>query len=121
MSAKYAIMAAHRTQFPVTLMGRLLEVSCAGFYAAQRRTPSARTQTDAELRVLVRAVHRQSRSRYGAPRVQQALRKRNVRVAKKRIARMMREEGLVGRYVRRGGGDDAAQCGRCRRAEHLGP
>lgn len=102
MSAKYAIMAAHRQHFPVTLMCRLLDVSCAGFYAAQRRSPSARAHTDEELRLLVRAAHRQSRARYGAPRIQRALRKRDVHVAKKRIARLMRDDGLVGRRIRRG-------------------
>ncbi|MEP6766966.1 MAG: IS3 family transposase [Gemmatimonadaceae bacterium] len=101
MSAKYADIAAHRDEFPVSLMCRVLGVSPAGFYAAQRRPPSARAQATAQLRVLVRATHAQSRKRYGAPRIHEALQQRQVRVSRKRIARVMQEEALVGRMRRR--------------------
>ena len=69
MSDKYAAIAAHRTEFPVTLMCRVLAVSCAGFYAAQRRVPSARTQADEPLRVQIRTAFRQSRQRLGPRRL----------------------------------------------------
>ncbi len=83
------------------LMCRVLAVSPAGFYAAQCRRLSARGQRDQALRLKVRAVHARSRRRYGAPRVHAELRARGERVAKKRVARLMREDGLVGRQPRR--------------------
>ena len=98
---KYASIARHRGEFPVRLMCRVLAVSPAGFYAAHRRRLSARVQQDQALRLKVRAVHARSRRRYGAPRVHAELRAQGERVAKKRVARLMREDGLVGRRPRR--------------------
>jgi hypothetical protein len=61
-------------EFPVRLMCRVLAVSPAGFYAAQRRRLSPRTQRDQALRLQVRVVHAQTQRRYGAPRVHAELR-----------------------------------------------
>jgi transposase InsO family protein len=82
-------------------MCRVLAVWPSGFYAAHRRAPSARARRDQALRLKVRAAHTQSRQRYGAPRVHAELQAQGEHVAKKRIARLMREDGLVGRRPRR--------------------
>jgi putative transposase len=101
MSAKHAVITAHRDSYSVCLMCHALEVSESGYHAAGHRPPSMRGQTDARLRVQVRATHAQSHGRYGAPRVQRELRAQGLRVATKRVARIMREEGLVARPRRR--------------------
>lgn len=98
---RIACIARARGVYPVRLMCRLLGVSVAGFYAAQRRPPSARAERDQGLRLQVRAAHTKSRRTYGAPRVHAELRAQGVAVAKKRVARLMREDGLVGRRPRR--------------------
>ena len=98
---KYACIARHRGEFPVRLMCRVLAVSVSGFYAAQERAPSARTRRDQALRLQVRAAHAKSRRRYGAPRVHGELRAQGEAVGRKRVARLMREDGLVGRRPRR--------------------
>ena len=76
----------------MTLMCAALDVSTSGFYAAQTRPPSARATTDAGLLVQVRAAHLKSHRRHGAPRVCRALRAQGVRVATKRVARLMRAD-----------------------------
>jgi transposase InsO family protein len=93
---KFAYLARHRGEYPVRLMCRVLGVSPSGFYAAQRRRPSARVQRDQVLRLQVHAAHTKSRRTYGAPRVHAELRAQGVPVAKKRVARLMREDGLMG-------------------------
>jgi transposase InsO family protein len=98
---KYACIARHKAEFPVRLMCRVLAVSVSGFYAAQRRAPSARAQRDQALRLKIREAHAKSRRRYGAPRVHAELKAQGEPVAKKRVARLMREDGLVGRRPRR--------------------
>jgi putative transposase len=98
---KYACIARHRGEFPVRLMCRVLSVSVSGFYAAQQREPSPRARRDQALLVQVRAAHRRSRRRYGAPRVHRELVAGGERVGKKRVARLMQEDGLVGRRPRR--------------------
>ena len=101
MSDKYAVIATERARYPVRWMCALLGVSVAGFYDAQQRSPNARRAADERVRVEVRAAHRKSQGRYGAPRVHRELRAAGVRVAKKRVARLMREDGLVARRAQR--------------------
>jgi transposase InsO family protein len=104
VSDKYAVIAAERGTYPVRWMCALLGVSVAGFYAAERRKGVAShgpTCSDERLRVEVRAAHAKSQRRYGAPRVHRELRAAGVRVARKRVARVMREDGLVARRARR--------------------
>ena len=90
------MIAHYRSQYPLRLMCRVLEVTPAGFYAWRRRPPSARRQQDTQLRVEVAAAHRRSRRRYGSPRILRELRAVGTRVSRKRVARLMREAGLVG-------------------------
>ena len=103
MSDKYAAIQAHRTQFPVRLMCAALGVSVSGYYDAVARQAAApadqlpRAAGDERLRVQVRAAHRKSHGRYGAPRVHKELKAAGIAIARKRVARLMREDGLVGR------------------------
>src|SRR5213075_2741141 len=46
-------------------------------------------------------IHADSRCTYGAPRVHAELRRRGKRLGRKRVARLMRKAGLVGRCPRR--------------------
>ncbi len=79
----------------------LLKVSRAAYYAARSSTPSAPNQEDARLAAQVRAVHKESMGRYGAPRVHAQLRGQGHRHSRKRIARLMRQAGLRGRAAKR--------------------
>jgi transposase InsO family protein len=92
---KYACIARHQGEFDVRLMCRVLAVSASGFYAAQRRAPSARAVRDQYLRLQVRTAHERSDRTYGAPRVHEELKAHGHHVARKRVARLMREDGLL--------------------------
>lgn len=96
-------MSAHQASFPVTAMARVLGVSTAGYHAWLKRPPSARARADVVLLQRVRTVHATSRATYGMPRVHAELRAAGERHGRKRIARLMRESGLVGVSRRRGG------------------
>jgi putative transposase len=98
---KYACIARHRDSFPIGLMCRVLRVSRSGFYAAQRRAPSARTRRDQRMLVEIRAIHRQTRRRYGSPRIHGELQDRGLRCGKKRVERLMRTHGLRAKKHRR--------------------
>jgi transposase InsO family protein len=78
----------------------LLKVSRAAFYAHQSG-PSRRDQDDSQLASQIRAVHRESKGRYGAPRVHAELRRRGQGHGRKRVARLMRSAGLQGLAARR--------------------
>jgi transposase InsO family protein len=99
---KFDFIAAKMAEFPITVLCRVLDVSRAGFYAAVGRPPSAHAVEDQKLAVLVRAAHEKSRRRYGAPRVQKELAEaQDVHVSPKRVARLMRQEGLKARPRKR--------------------
>jgi putative transposase len=96
-------MKANQAAFPIATMARVLGVSESGYHAWRHRKPSARAQADAALLKQVRTIHANSRETYGAPRIHAALRARDQRHGRKRVARLMRAAGLVG-ASRRGDG-----------------
>ena len=95
-------MSANQALHPVATMCRVLDVSASGYYAWQQRRPSAREQADAVLLERIRAIHAHSRGTYGMPRVHAELKAEGTRVARKRVARLMRVAGLQGASRRKG-------------------
>ena len=79
----------------------LLGVSRSAFYQWHRHEPSGREVRDDELGEEIEAVYDKSRGTYGWPRVHAKLRRQGVCVSRKRVARIMRQRGLVGRCRRR--------------------
>ena len=92
---------AEKAELGVTRLCRALGVSPSGFYAWRKRPRSAHDVQDERLKVLVHEAHLLGRAYYGSPRVHRALEKQGVRVSRKRVIRLMQEEGLVGRARRR--------------------
>jgi transposase InsO family protein len=82
------------------MMCALYGVTRGGFYAWQRRLPSARSCRDTELLDRVRLVHKRSRGNYGSPRVTGQLRLDGLEIGKRRVARLMQRAGLQGRSAR---------------------
>lgn len=97
---KYAWMDAQRTQFPIRLMCRVLDVSVSGFYAYRGRQVRPRPDPDVCVREQLKALHRHSRRLYGRRRLTHGLRAQGCCINVKRVRRLMREEGLRG--VRKG-------------------
>ncbi|MBX3195389.1 MAG: IS3 family transposase [Microbacteriaceae bacterium] len=97
---------------PVAVACRFLKVSTSGYYEWASRPLSPRAVADEALTTTIRKVHRDSRGTYGAPRVLAELRLGlGVHVGKKRVARLMRLDGLTGvshRRKRRGWKPDTA-------------
>ncbi|MHB1263058.1 MAG: IS3 family transposase [Gemmatimonadaceae bacterium] len=102
VAVRYACVARHLGEYPLRLMCRVLEVSPAGYDASRRRSPSARAMADERLMLHVRIEHAASEGTYGAPRIQRELADQGVRVSTKRVARLMRQDGVVARPRRRG-------------------
>ena len=98
---KFAFIAAEKAQHPVAVLCSVLGVSSSGFYAWRKRPPSQRAKGDARLAVEVRLAHRRGRGSYGSPRVHRELKAHGHRVGKKRVERLMRQEGIRGQQKRR--------------------
>ena len=95
-------MRAHQADFSVSVMAEVLRVSRSGFYAWLHRARSARAVRDDEIVGAIRSSHTESDGSYGALRVHADLREAGFRVGKKRVARLMRQHGIVGVTRRRG-------------------
>jgi hypothetical protein len=83
------------------MMCRLLKASKAGYYAWRNRASSQRAQQDQQLTTRIKIIHRQSRETYGSPRIHAQLQHDGIHVGRKRIARLMRKDGVVVRIRRR--------------------
>lgn len=91
----------NQANYPVARMCRLLQVSKSGLYRRRRRSLSARARGDIRLTAQIEAIHRHSHGTYGAPRVHAELQHHGTHVARKRVARLMRQAGLRGVSRRR--------------------
>ena len=81
---------------------RLLGVSRSGYYEWKDRPLSAREQDNELLLKQIKQIHADSRGSYGSPRVHAELTLGlGLAVNEKRVARLMRQAGVRGLYVRR--------------------
>ena len=94
-------MRANRATFSVARMCRVLGLSTSGYYAWLTRPPSARAAANEKLLRRMRQIHAFSRHTYGRPRMLAELRDEGFVVNHKRIARLMKLDGLVGATRRR--------------------
>jgi putative transposase len=85
----------------VATLCRTLKISRSGFYAWKDRPESAHKQRDRELRVRIQASFTASRKRYGSPRIWEDLFADDIHVGRKRVARLMQQDGLVARVRKR--------------------
>src|SRR5436190_13497073 len=93
-----AVIDAHREEYGVEPICRVLQVAPSTYYAvrARQRRPSARTLADRELLEAIRRVHRENFGVYGARKVWWGLRREGVDVARCTVERLMRQTGLQG-------------------------
>jgi putative transposase len=100
----YELVDTEKANYPTTALCRSLGISTSSFYEWRHRKaePSPRARADAALTERIRKIHTQSRRTYGAPRIHAELRLgEDIRVSRKRVARLMRLAGIEGVYRRR--------------------
>lgn len=78
----------------------MLKVSTSGYYAWRGRSESQRKRMNQRLVVEIKAVHAESRARYGSPRVHQELKARGIPCSENRVARLMSIEGIRAKQAR---------------------
>jgi transposase InsO family protein len=78
-----------------------MQVSRRGYYDWLNRPPSARTLANTALLAQIRSLFHQYREVYGAPRIHRALLAQGVPCGLHRVARLMRENGLLPKTIRK--------------------
>ncbi|MDB9846272.1 IS3 family transposase [Acidimicrobiales bacterium] len=100
--AVFEFVHAEKANFPIAHLCRMFGVTRQGYYAWRKRPPCERRIVDAAYTAVIKKIHTESRSTYGAPRIHAELADDyNIRCSRKRVARLMRQAGLVGCHRRK--------------------
>jgi len=98
----HTFIARACTDLPVSVCCRVMGVSTSGFYAWQANPVSDKDLDDAYLTDTIVDIWKMSRRSYGSPRVHAELRLgEDIRCARKRVERLMRQAGITGIHRRR--------------------
>ena len=91
---RFRFIEDRRADYPVTLLCDVLGVSPAGYYAWRSRSESRRSAANRDLVDDIRRVHRDTRGRYGSPRIHVELKAQGRGASRGRIERLMRRHGI---------------------------
>ena len=98
---RFKFIDAEKVVFPLTVLCRVMNVSRGGYYAWRNRKPSEHSKRDAELLAKIREFYKRSGKNYGSPRIYDDLRGDEEAVSKRRVERLMRDNGIVGKHRRK--------------------
>ena len=98
---RYRAIQEYDRRYPIRLMCRALAVSAAGYYAWRSRTESPRAVSARTVLSAIRVIHRESRETYGSPSIWDALVKQGHRIGEHRVARLMRQNGIRAKTVKK--------------------
>jgi putative transposase len=98
---RFELIDAAKKDFPVQRLCKVLGVSSSGYFAWNERPACRRQRDDMVLLAHVRSAFAVSSETYGSPRMVRELRDSGVAVGRRRVARLMRENGMKARQRRR--------------------
>jgi putative transposase len=87
--------------YPVKKMANALQISRSRYYAWLKNPQCTRKQRDSELLDTIKTIHEKSRQTYGSPRVHDELQETGDWCSRKRVARIMRENGIYARQKKK--------------------
>lgn len=96
-AARFGFIAEHGAKFGFRYLCTRLNVSPAGFYKWQKRQEAALTLENRRLAKRIKQLFDEHDGNYGSPRIHAALRQQGEHVNHKRVERLMRDMGLVGK------------------------
>lgn len=99
---KYAWIDAQRKHYGLDELCRVLDVSESGYRSWRRGgKPYRKRLTDTQMVVLIQTIHAEFKGAYGSPRMVKELRGRGFPASKRRVERLMRENGIRAKRKRR--------------------
>lgn len=97
---RFEFVKNHCAEFGVRYLCLWMDVSFQGFYKWRNRQESDRTKKNRELAYNIEKIFTDNDGNYGSPRVYRALREEGIEVNHKRVERIMRDSGLVGKSAK---------------------
>lgn len=98
---RYAFIAEQAGHYSVTRLCGVMGVSRRGYYGWLGRPESKRSVANRQLLMAIRALFIQNHQVYGAPRIHEALLQQGYRCSLNRVARLMRDNGLLPKTIRK--------------------
>lgn len=98
---RFQLIDASKALVPIRVSCRLLRVSQSGYYAWKHRPASKRQRDDMVLLAHIRNAFSLSNETYGSPRMTVDLKAEGFAVGRRRVARLMRDNGLQAKRKRR--------------------
>src|SRR3972149_723698 len=98
---KYRFIDRYSSEFRVERMCKVLGVSRSGYYGWRKRPQSKRRRENDQVLMEIQKSHKRSKDIYGSPRITEDLRAKGIRCGKNRVARLMRNNGIVARSRRK--------------------
>jgi putative transposase len=90
---RFRLIDAAKKDFPVQRLCKVLDVSASGYLAWKERPACRRQRDDMVLLARVRSAFALSNGTYGSPRMVHELRDNGLTIGRRRVARLMRENG----------------------------
>lgn len=82
-------------------MCKVFKVSRSSYYDSLKNSVSERVKENEKLLSLIKEEHKKSKKRYGSPRISKALKAKEVKVSRPRVARIMKLAQIRAKMVRR--------------------
>ena len=98
---KYRFIDRYSSEFRVERMCKVLGVSRSGYYGWRRRQQRLRQGGDGQVGMEIKKSHTRSKEISGSPRITEDLRAKGIRCGKNRVARLMRNNGIVAKSRRK--------------------
>lgn len=94
-------MKQHDQEFHIERMAKVLGVSRSGYHRFLKAKPSAREGENKKLLEKICHIHQESYGTYGSPRIHAELKARGENCSRRRVARLMKNEGITAKMVKR--------------------
>jgi len=98
---KYAFIRTHSSEYSVSRLCQVLEVSTSGYYDWRDRPESSRAADNRRLATKITLFHKASREIYGSPRIHGDLMDAGDAVSINRVARLMKRHGIQSKMARK--------------------
>jgi putative transposase len=98
---KYRAMQRYSSDFDVSKMCRLLEVSRSGYYASLKRPESSRSKRQKEVLEQIKEIHRNSHFIYGSPTITWELNNNGTAASKGMVSRLMKKHGIRSKIIKK--------------------
>jgi transposase InsO family protein len=98
---KYAFIKAHSSEYSVSRLCQVLEVSTSGYYDWHDRPESNRVKENRRLLTKISLFHKVSREIYGSPRIYRDLVDAGEAVSINRVARLMQKNSIQSKMARK--------------------